>query len=187
MDHISPIIITILYFLVYFNRNRIKKVKWLRFCYDLLKESCSFRINSWFKSVILPIVSIILLWIFLSFFMNSVSSDYFLFGKIVTVLFTPLSEELFIRGIFLGTFVYLIVGLILKKKKIKDRRYIYILLMGLFSILVSIFFSFQHNPPNNFRYLISVYWCFLYLWDDRNLTPAVLGHATNNFLVMFIY
>jgi len=165
-----PVIITALYFLIYFNRKKIK-------FYKLLKDSCKFKINSWFKSIIFPILSMILIWTILLNFYNFTHLSYSLTHKLTAILFNPFAEEVIFRGIFLGTFAYFFI------KKTKN----YTLLIGLASIIISLFFSFQHNLPNNYRYLISVFWCFLYLWDDRNLTPAVVAHTVNNIIaILFV-
>ena len=105
-DIIIPIIISALYLVAFFLRKRIfKRVPESR--QEFVREvssCCVLRINTLWRSVLLPILAVNLIYFTMLCVLGVeiVKPEFTVFGKFVSVIFIPFSEELIMRGLFLG-------------------------------------------------------------------------------------
>jgi len=186
-DFLTPLIIVILYSILYILRNRIirivRKNKLLNFYADGLKDSCSIKINSFKKSLFLPIISIILLNIIIYSSLQITNPEFDIISKFISTFVSPFSEELMFRGILIGFFsVYFFKTM--KWVRSKEMKWSIIISVVM---LTSLFFMYQHPQPNPLPFFSGILYSALYLYDGRNLTGPVIAHLVNNFIANFIF
>jgi membrane protease YdiL (CAAX protease family) len=190
VDHVTPIIIFAIYASLFAFRNRIfKRVPEGRQGFVREVSSCCvLRINTLWRSVLLPIVAVNLIYFTMLCVLGAevVKPELTVFGNFVSVIFIPFSEELIMRGLFLG---FAFVALPAYLFRVKNREYPLLLRLVILSIgitFTSLLFVFQHDPLNYLRYFSSILFCLVYLYDKRNLTPAIIAHSTSNIIINFV-
>ena len=156
----------------------------LNLFFGLCRNSCKIKYNNLFLSILFPILAVTIIWIYLLCGLEkSYISDFTIYHKIYSVGITPLIEEIAFRGIFLGMFFIELPKYLLKENQYRFWKYP-IMVSGL--LLVTVYFSFSHNYNLDLRYISGLLFGIFYLLDKQNLLPSILGHAINNFIVIFI-
>jgi membrane protease YdiL (CAAX protease family) len=189
-DYLAPIIISAVYLALVFLRARLFKF-FPRRMKRIVKEiySClGLRFNNIWSSVLLPVIfmNIIYLILLCAFGVKVIPPDNTFFEQAVSAAFIPFSEELIMRGLIFG-FGFIVLPAYLFR--LKNRSFPLFLRLVIISIgisFTSLFFVFQHQTVNYLRYFSSILFCLLYLYDKKNLVPAIIAHSTGNIIINFV-
>lgn len=152
-------------------------------------KNSNIKINSSWKSIIIPFVSSVLLFLIFNHFFNLTSTGFNFEQKLISSFLVPVSEEILVRGVLLGVFFFsLIIPLtisIFRKFNIKYSKFVEacIVISGIF--LSSYFFAINHPSPYFVQFVSGIFYSLVYLFDRRNLTPAIVAHMTNNIIANF--
>ncbi len=189
-DYTLPLLICFAYLILFFLRRRIYKR-----LPDRIKEpvaqvysGCTLRFNNLWSSIMIPVIliNIIYLIMFCIIGIETIPPDNELTGYISSAVFVPFSEELIMRGLFFG---FMFVALPAYIFRLKEREFPLFLRLVIISIGItgtSLLFVFQHYTVNYLRYFSGMLFCILYLYDKRNLTPAIVAHSTGNIIINFV-
>lgn len=182
--HLSMVI---LFLVIYLLRNKIETIlrnKPQKVFWKEIRQSCKVKYNSFGKSILLPIVLIVLYWWYIVGVMgvNFAPRELSFMYRLSAVTFTPIFEEVLFRGIYLSIMFIYLPKLLLKKKYPKYK--LQFILLGV--LLVSMGFSFLHEFKLDLRYITGVIFAVVYLIDEQNLLPAFIAHALNNFIALYI-
>ena len=177
---ICPFIISLIFYLVYLFRKKFP----LNF-----GENFDIRLNNPYFTIILPLILVILLQIsfmvaFHTPLVDTIERNTLMITR--AVVFTPIAEEFFIRGVLLGCLFIWVPKVV--RPNLDRNFFIIIALIGL--ILTSFLFALWHENPNIGSFLLrltaGLVYGGLYLLNKRNLLPAMIGHSFNNLLIFII-
>ena len=165
-----------------------RKDRKIRYILQEIFDCCKIRYNALFTSILLPIILVILVSIYdLYFGTNVARSPINLFQFLQTTITAPIWEELFYRGIILGLTTSFFFYIAVKKLRRKDNKLTYFVTYTLGLVLISIFFSINHSGKIDIRFLDGIIYGFVYLVDNKNILPAIIGHSLNNVVVFLMY
>ena len=151
----------------------------------IILEWCNIRYNNLFTSILLPISLSVGYWYFVKCILKlSESKSYTIYEKVNSIILAPAIEEIFFRGIILAIIVLILFYLFFnklmwKKSWAKINAYT----IGL--LLISIIFSLFHEGKLDLRYIFGVILGFVYLFDKKNLLPAIIAHTLSNILIIY--
>jgi len=187
---IIPLVLTVI-FLVFLSyrpnlMSKVKKSK-KREKYLFLIDNFKISLGNWKKTILLPIILVILIDLFVMFLFSQkpVFYDAPLWFFAVTSGFTnPIAEEFLVRGVLLGLFVFL--GWKLKFDGNKKHG---LYLIGL--LFTSYVFTISHINITLYqftiRFAVSMLFGLLYLVNNRNLLPSIMAHGASNWFLMTMW
>jgi len=166
-----------------FKESRSKKTK------RLLKKyinSNRIKINTFHTSILFPIIISSIYWLYLQIFLNFSGCSSLTLEKLTSIIITPIFEEFVFRGFLLTSFI-IIFGFVYEQLNIdKDHIMNSFVINSISIILSAAIFSFGHNGAFDLRFISGLLIGSVYILDKKNLTPAIISHALNNFILVMI-
>ena len=151
------------------------------------KDSCKIRFNTLFTSILLPLLLIGGFWYYLLCTPSKyIAESFTIYHNVSSIIVAPFFEEFIFRGIILASIVSFVLFLEIHKLGMKNNIITRFSASSVGFLIVSIAFSLSHAGKLDLRYLNGAIFCFVYLLDKRNLLPAILAHALNNFMVFYV-
>lgn len=194
---IMKVIIIVLLVVIYVFRDRISYLfarsnldigKKINFYFRWIIDSCHISYKNWFSSIVLPILLMGIYWCYI--ILNKVSIikvDSGLLNIFDTAILSPLLEEIIFRGIFLGLIILLISGIIYYNHRLKRNGFYDFLVYAISIGIISIIFSLFHAAQLDLRYVTGIIFGIVYILDKKNLLPAIIAHALNNLIILFLF
>jgi len=146
------------------------------------------RINNFFLSIVLPMLLIGGVWTYIfSFGARPAPPEPGIINLLNAVIITPIYEEIMFRGLILGVCFLIFFWLAFKVLKWKETKISKLNINITALLIVSIIFSIAHKGVLDFRYISGVIFGVVYLIDNKNLLPAIIGHSLNNLIVVIAH
>jgi len=143
-----------------------------------------FAIDNPLKTIVFPIIVIVLInLIFKAAGYNVVSQPFTDLQAfiVLAIILMPILEELFFRGLILGTFM------MFANKLDNINIKLAIIITGFF-LQLFLFVFIGHASYGNLAMVMSlgILISILFMINNRNLLPAIIAHVTNNLLILLL-
>jgi len=193
-DFVTPVIIVLIYLVIYIFRKNIRKKlekigtkhKLIKLYVDGFSSTCNIKINSLKKSILIPVLITLIVNIIVYSSLRITNPSFNILEKTVSTFISPFSEEIMYRGILLGFVVVFYFEEFFKIKKWNYPKSLKWSIIFAGIMLSSLFFTQQHQQPAILQFFSSILYSLLYLYDNRNLTAPITAHLINNLIANFI-